>query len=283
MICDPLKIAAQAQLRPQTYTVIVERADRVVAKMETAHGPMLFKASTVADDMTWDAINIGRLSAADLPVPTIIAQGEQPVSYIMLRWIEGDALTSASPLAAQHEAGRLLRRVHYLADRPPYARGYTWDAWMTGWLNAALPWWGAQPGIMPQWIDRVWRNFERMRPLLATRGTHFMLQDGRPDHFLVRGERIVGLIDVHDAQPGDSAMDLGVIGIFDNRLLENVRAGYKGDAVEKQTLDQLLPFYIFLRRLAAAEWHAKFGSAVISQKALALTFADRKKNNGDFF
>ena len=213
MLCDPLEIAVREGFRPHTYTLLVDRPNHVVAKLETASGSLVFKADVTPNDTTWDAINIGLLKSAELPVPTVLAQGESPVSYVILDWIEGDPLSSSSPLAAQLEAGRLLHRVHYLPNRPAYQKEYGWDAWMEGWLNVALPWWGAQRGVEPQAVDAAWRGFETLRPLLAMRGQNFMLQDGRPDHFLVRGERIVGLIDVHDAQAGDGGMDLGVIGL----------------------------------------------------------------------
>ena len=100
-----------------------------------------------------------------------------------------------------------------------------------------------------------------------------MLFDGRPDHFIVRDGRIVGLIDVHDAAAGDAGMDLGVMGVLDEGLLGNVRTGYDADADETAVLDQLIPFYLFLRRVAAAEWHGRFGPREVAERALMLAKA----------
>ncbi|MGB0383933.1 MAG: phosphotransferase family protein [Ardenticatenaceae bacterium] len=269
MFCNIIEIATREGVKPEGYTILAMREDHLVARLETAFGPMVFKADLEPKHTADDAINIERLGSANIPVPTVVAQGEEPVSYIILNWIEGEPLTVASPLKAQQEAGRLLRRIHYLENRPAYARPYPWDGWMKGWLDVALPWWGEQDCVSAQMVDAAWRGFEALRPLLATRGQHYMLQDGRPEHFLVQGERIVGLIDVHDAQAGDAGMDLGVIGVAHEQLLANMRMVYAVEASEDEMLDQLVPFYIFLRRLAAAEWNMKHGSTEIASRALA--------------
>ena len=224
-------------------------------------------------DATWDARNIKLLAAADFPVQKILAQGEDPASYIILSWIEGEPLSTDSPIAAQVEVGRLLHRIHHLENRPPYQKEYGWDSWMKGWLDVALPWWGKQADVQAKSVDAAWRSFEVLRPILTERGNQYMLQDGRPEHFLVQEDRIVGLIDLHDGQAGDGGMDLGVIGVFDQPLLDNMLKGYDADSEEMETLFHLLPFYIFLRRLAAAEWHSRFGSASIAKRTLSLANA----------
>ena len=141
---------------------------------------------------------------------------------------------------------------------------------MSDWLKICLEWWCTQDGVSAQMIDNAQRGFDTLRPLFRNRGDHFMLQDGRPEHFIVRGDKIVGLIDLHDAQPGDGVMDLGVIGVFDEDLLANILKGYAMDTAEQEAVDQLTPFYIFLRRLAAAEWHGRSGSPDIATQALQL-------------
>lgn len=270
MICDPLKICQHEGLRPESFQILAQQLTRLVAKVETDFGSVVLKADTTPNDATWDARNIKLLASANFPVQKILAQGEDPVSYIILSWIEGEPLSIESPLAAQFEAGQLLYRIHHLENRPPYEREYGWDAWMKGWLDVVLPWWGKQEGVKPQAVEAAWRGFESLKPLLAARGNQYMLQDGRPEHFLIQEDRIVGLIDVHDGQAGDGGMDLGVIGVFDEPLLKNMLKGYQMDKEEQEALDHLIPFYVFLRRLAAAEWHSRFGSTSISKHALKL-------------
>ena len=103
-------------------------------------------------------------------------------------------------------------------------------------------------------VDAAWSGYRALQPLLATRGAQFILFDGRPGHFLVADDRVVGIIDLELARGGDGAMDLGVMAVSDPALLQEVLAGYAADREESQTLDRLIPFYVFLRRLAAAEW-----------------------------
>ncbi|MEM9776312.1 MAG: phosphotransferase [Chloroflexota bacterium] len=274
MICDPLKICASEGIKVHSYKILVERPEHLVAKVETANRPVVLKASTVPNHNAWDERNLKLFADAGLPVQKMLGRGEEPLSYIILSWIEGKPLRDTSPLEAQIAAGRLLHTIHHLEKRPLYDKDYGYDDWMKGWLNVALPWWGKQEGVSASWIDNAWAGFDAIRPLLATRGHHHMLQDGRPEHFIVRDGKLVGLIDVHDGQPGDGAMDLGVIGVFDGPLLQNMLKGYEVDAVEQEKVDQMIPFYVFLRRLAAAEWHSNHGDLAIARRALELANAN---------
>jgi aminoglycoside phosphotransferase (APT) family kinase protein len=88
-----------------------------------------------------------------------------------------------------------------------------------------------------------------------------MLFDGRPEHFLVDEERVAGLIDLHDVQPGDAAMDLAVINLADPLLTAGVLAGYRPTSEELAVFRELVPFFTVLRALAAAEWHGNDGEA----------------------
>ena len=270
MICDPLTIVSDHGISAESFTLIVDKDDHLVAKIETNQGAILLKADTAPGHTKRDAVHNQVLAVAGFPVQTIIAQSETPISHILLTWIDGHPLSAESPLEAQIEAGEMLHRIHHLTDAPAYDRPYTWDEWMEGWLNAALPWWGQQDGVSSQMIDGVWHGFKELRPLLATRGHHYMLFDGRPEHFLVKENRIVGLIDLENAQGGDAGMDFGVIGVLDEALLKNMRKGYSETVEESDVLEQLIPFYIFLRRLAAADWNYRHDAPKIADRALAL-------------
>lgn len=275
MIVDVPTLLRRVGLPARRVRVLVERQGHLVVRAETARGPVVLKASTDPGAIVPDAENARFLAAAGLPVPAVLAQGEEPLSFVVLRWIDGDGLGSTSPVRAQREAGELLRRIHELEGGRTVEAAPSWDDWMHGWLNVILPWWGDQEGTEPGMVDEAWRAFEELRPLLSGRGEHFMLFDGRADHFLVRDGRIVGLVDVHDARrPGDAAMDLAVMGVLDEELMRNVREGYPGDAEELEAIDALVPFYLFLRRMAAAEWHGRFGPEAVAREALRRSIAD---------
>jgi aminoglycoside phosphotransferase (APT) family kinase protein len=262
MLVDiPIVMASHGLEVVGPITPLQERPRRLVARVETRGGPLVIKAASDPDAFTTEAAAIARLAGHGLPVSGVVAVSPGPPSYLVLSWTEGEQLTSSSPLAAQREAGALLRRVHTI--RPAwlgetrYAGEPTWDRWMAGWLNSALAWVSRHD---PLDTDRVWAWFHALVPLLATRGHDLVLFDGRPDHWIVRGEAMAGLIDVSELRVGDAAMDLGVLAVSDPDLLTGVLDGYRPDPEERAVFDQLVPFYTFLRRISAAEYYQRFGT-----------------------
>ena len=138
---------------------------------------------------------------------------------------------------------------------------------MQGWLDHALSWWQEERGGSAEQVERVWEGFLKLRPLLATRGTHFMLFDGRPDHFIIQGDKVSGLIDLEEACGGDAAMDLGVMAVLDPDLLDGIMAGYSATEEEQMLFSELVPFYTFIRRLAASEWNLNYGESSLAKRA----------------
>ncbi|GIH11118.1 hypothetical protein Rhe02_91850 [Rhizocola hellebori] len=248
-------------LHPIQQTILVDRPGHLVAKVETTTIDVVVKAPLHDREVAANA----RLAAAGVPVPRILAAGN---GYLMMEWIEGEGLSSASPNSAQLEAGRLLRRVNELGGGPPYQGNATFTEWMAGWLNHALQWW--EPG--PKRTREIWAWFEELRPILDTRGQHLMLMDGRPDHFLVRDAKIVAVIDVSELCPGDGVMDLAVMGVSDPVLLPGVLAGYGPPAPDRELLD----FYLLLRRLAGAELHLTLGNPALAGRILRLVQEDQR-------
>jgi aminoglycoside phosphotransferase (APT) family kinase protein len=204
---------------------------------------------------------IARLGAAGLPVQQVL-RFDDP--FLLMEWTDGDQLTSLSPLPAQEEAGRLLRIAHALGSGPPYKGNETFAEWMRGWLTHNLQWW--QPG--PSREALIWEWFASLTGLLRTRGNDLMLMDGRPDHFLVRGGRIAGVIDVGEICPGDGVMDLAVMGVSDPALLKGVLAGYGAHEA------RLVPLYLLIRRLSRAEWLIAHGRPLEAGQILRLVQAD---------
>jgi hypothetical protein len=65
-------------------------------------------------------------------------------------------------------------------------------------------------------------------------------------------------------------MDLAVLAVTDEDLLPGVVAGYQPTTAEQAAFDRLLPFYLFLRRLAAAEWNLTHGNPRLARHVLDL-------------
>lgn len=245
-------------------------AEAVVLRVDTNQGPVVLKVKHEADRPAIEAETTRRLHRAGLPVEPLIGHGSQPMPHVVRGWLPGAPLTSRSSPSAQREAGAMLRRIHDLGGGPPYAGNESWDEWMHGWLNHALGWWRDSGHGDKSRIDAAWAWFGNIRPLLASRGHHFILFDGRPEHFLVHDGGIRGIVDLEAARSGDGGMDLGVMAVSDPDLLREVVVGYGADPAESAVLHELVPFYVFLRRLAAAEWNLGRGKAATVGALLSL-------------
>ncbi len=259
-------------IRPEAVERLVDRPDRVVARVETDRGAVVIKASTYRSGLAPEVAANRRLAALGLPVQEVLAWDDGPPSFAMLSFVEGEPLSSDSPIAVQQEVGRILSRIHSLGGTGPYAGNPTWDGWMEGWLNHALNWWSGQ-GASGEHVTTARRWFGELRPLLSERGNEQILFDGRPEHFRIDGEQVSGLIDLAEMRSGDAAMDLAVLAVSDPGLLVGITEGYAPNQKEKEAFDRLVPFYLFLRRLASAEWHLQLGAPQFALRMLDLASA----------
>lgn len=246
----PDAIVAGHGLPTGSVTIHVDRPSRLVARV----GDFAVKADERPDAFARERAAIARLGAAGLPVSRVHASRDEATSHLVLRWIEGEPLSAASPPSARHEAGRLLRRVH----AQPESRPDTIGEWMTDWTTWILAWLTDFAGVPAQRCDEIRAWCRRLQPLMTGRGTLTLL-DGRPEHFVVRDGRIAGLIDLEDVSAGDPAMDLAVLAVADEDLLPAVLDGYAPTREQAAAFDELIPFYVLLRRLAAAKWEHQHG------------------------
>jgi aminoglycoside phosphotransferase (APT) family kinase protein len=248
---------------------LVRREGRLVARVETAAGPVALKISGDPGAFAAEEAAVRRLAGAGLPVARVIAHAEGPPACLVLTWVEGTALSSASPPETQRAAGALLRQVHRLGAGAGATFGGQpgWEVWMAGWLNHALAWWSSVASVDEAVRGGAWAWYQMLKPQLGTRGDHLMLFDGRPEHILVAGDGRLGLIDVSELRAGDAAMDLAVLAVEDPDLLDGALAGY---GPECAGFESLIPFYVFLRRLARAEWYQRFGTEAEMARVLAL-------------
>lgn len=263
----PGEIVGRHGLVATAVEVLLDRPGKRVTRVVCAgDAAVVVKVDADTGAFTSEVASIRRLAAAGLPVPEVIGTGP---SHLVLRWIDGEGLTSSSSPAAQRDAGAILRRVHAIPAGPPYGGNATVDLWIAGWLNFILPWW-ARNGGTDAWVSAAWDWYHRIRPLLAVRGGCLTLFDGRPEHFIVSGSAVAGMIDLHDVCAGDPAMDLAVLAVSDPRLLDEVVAGYRPTTDETAVFAELIPFYLLLRRLAAAEWQQTHGDPARTPELLSL-------------
>lgn len=160
--------------------------------------------------------------------------------------------------------------MHTLPGAPPFSGHPTVGAWIAAWTAEVAAWW-ASVGAGDAEVRRLLDWLDDLEPVLAPREGRLTLFDGRAEHVLVRDSRVAGVIDLHDAGPGDPAMDLAVIGLSDDRLIPEVVNGYLAEHEQDSDLRRVIPFYLLLRRLAGAEWQLRNGSTSEGTLLLRLT------------
>jgi Ser/Thr protein kinase RdoA (MazF antagonist) len=253
-------------------SVLISRPDRLVARLSTRSGDVVLKAAPKGGNLLPEVDGNRRVGAAGVPVAEVLDAEDDEFELLVLRWIEGRGVSSGDSPEVLEDLGRLLRQVHDLGGGPPYARGWTgvgtWCDWMRGWLNTVV-------GMAPDWgfradeIERFWERFERVVPALSGVGFDCMLFDGRPEHVLTDGQRIVGFIDLTDVQDGDGGMDLAVLGIQEPGLLASLLHGYQPLTERLEQFRVLVPLYALMRRLSSYEWNSRLGAPLLAAKMLA--------------
>ncbi|WP_432575028.1 hypothetical protein [Kineococcus sp. SYSU DK005] len=286
--------ATQLGTAPQTITVLTRRHGRLVghaalpakpgALSEAVAGAIaevvdevVVKVSAYEADFAAEASAVHALAAAGLPVSRVHLLHHGPPSVIALGWTPGRAVRAGDDEAVRAQVVDLLTRVHRLPAQGAYGGVNTnLVSWIDGWCTHALNWWATQhqvtagqtgttrastartraAQIRAAQASAARRWYQRVRPLIAGRSGSLVLLDGVPQHFILSPGARVRLIDVANLQPGDPVMDLAVLHLHAPGLLQDVLARYRQVQVDQTHLEHLLPFYVFLRALAAAEWHA---------------------------
>ena len=259
----PTSAAAAAALGSavDVVGVLVERPGRLVGRVRTTDGEFVVKVDDGRDAFAAEQRAMTRLRAAGLPVGEVVAVHTGPPAVLVARWIPGRGVTAADPPDVLADVGRLLRRVHDLPAGSSYSGRPSISAWIGDWLTIVLGWWGRSDGVgratgTQVAAARAW--FAEVGPALAAAGAGTaILLDGRPQHVIVDDEGVVGLIDVADLDSGDPAMDLAVLELDEPGMCDAVLAGYRPGSDERARLDAVVPFYVFLRALAAAEWRIR--------------------------
>jgi len=263
-----VQLAGEFALRPTR--LLQAGPGRATVQVRDDEGRLfVLKTADAPGGLTGDVDANRTLGVAGLPVPEIIDHREGPPSVLLLRWIEGDPISSASPARTQREVGRLLRAVHTLPGPPPFSGQPTIAGWIAAWTEEVAAWWPSAGAGAAQ-VRRLLDWHRELEPALVRREGRLTLFDGRAEHFLVRDGRVAGLIDLHDVGPGDPAMDLAVVGLTDDRLITEVLNGYLAEPEEDSTLRSVIPFYLLLRRLAGAEWHLRNGATSVGTRLLRL-------------
>lgn len=271
MPLDPAELAREHGLRLRRTLVL--RATRVVAQVADGSGHLFaLKADGEPGALAGDVAAIETLAAVGVPVPEIVAYQTGHRDVLIMSWIDGEPISSSAPVAAQHEAGRILCSVHDLPGGPPFSGQRSVADWIAAWTDEVASWWPTVGGT-PEQVGQLTHWVAELRPVLTERAGTLTLFDGRAEHVLMRDGHVAGLIDLHDVGSGDPAMDLAVLTLTDELLLPGVLQGYGADRAEREALDRLIPFYWLLCRLAGAEWQLRVGNESEAGRLLQLVGA----------
>ncbi|MPY66969.1 hypothetical protein F8S09_09750 [Deinococcus sp. SDU3-2] len=254
-------VLAPKGLHVSGHDVWVARPDRSVALLHTAQGRRyVLKADAQAGGLTLEAEHARLLHGLGFPVALPGAHRAGPPSLLLRAFQEGRGLDASATPEQRQAVGRLLRALHDTGGGRSPPGEQSWAAWMLGWLQGVWHFWQAQLPAARHREAQLAEWFHRLEPLLAERGGHLILMDGRPEHFLIAGDRLE-LIDVAEVRAGDAWMDLAVIWLWEREVYPQVLAGYSPGVPERAVGERLLPFYAFLRALSAAEWCTDHGPA----------------------
>ncbi len=221
------------------------------------------KVDEQIDEVRRECDGLTRAARAGLAVPELVAAD---AGALAMRWIDGTALTYASPASWWRRAGREIRRIH-LVDPPPYAGGGfapsrgSWEDAIETEVEEELEKCARDHGLRAEAVGRVRRAALDARDELVASARSWYHGDLQPEHVLVdpgSGE-IAAIIDWSDHGSGDGAWDIAVLTLDDDQPLDALLDGYGPDATERDRITRTLPFYRLVRRLGEARWLATHG------------------------
>lgn len=240
--------AATARVR-----VRLDERGRLLARVDVPGVSLAVKAVEGAGSLAAEAAAQRELHAAAL-----VADLDGDPHVLVSRWAHGRPLTSSEPRGAARQVGQVLSAVHRLPARGP-AADLAWVARLDSRVPDLAVWWASvAPDADPELLLYCWAG---LRPVVLAGPRTRVLRDARPDHWLVRHGRLNALIDVADLADGDPAEDLAVLAVRDESLLPSVLRGHRLPAgrLDRAYLQAVLPFYLAVRRLSAAQWQTEHG------------------------
>jgi aminoglycoside phosphotransferase (APT) family kinase protein len=227
-----------------------EEVEVVVAHRERATlrvGDVFLKID--ADQAHLD-VEVEAMARAPVPTPEILWR-KPPV--LALAAVPGTALgrlgqpSPASP-AAWAAAGAAIRRLHD-APPPPWP-GRSLDE-ITAELDGECQWLISHE-VLP--ASLVARNRAVAEAALRPWSPVFIHGDLQLSHVFTDGDEVTGVIDWSEAAPGDALYDLAIVTLGHEERLDDLLAGYGGDADR-----DVIRGWWSLRSLQASRWLIEHG------------------------
>lgn len=242
--------------------------------------PVVVKADTRPGQIAAERHVTLAARAAGVPVPAIVpAQdivpgegGEPPL--LVLEYVPGRPLGAGAPASAWAEAGRVLRRLHAIAD-PGGLKSWPERAPDAG-MGSGLPLRSVLAGhaareaagtvkrglLSSEQAARLGRLLGEAFSRAEARGaddpanSRVLHGDCQPDHFLLADHagHIAAVLDLGDACTGDPVWDLAVLTIDHPARMDDVLAGYAPPPDLARRVSALAGPYRMLRWLGEASW-----------------------------
>jgi aminoglycoside 2''-phosphotransferase len=219
---------------------------------------LIFKVYSEGSVLKKEADMLIKAREVKVLVPKVIALIEEEPTVLVMEAIEGSPLTEKSVDAAR-EFGEYIERFHNLEAHPPFSNGQmTWDSFVITWANKELSELKTMNIFAEYEVYWLINHFSSFKEILKTRPIKFLHGDLQPAHILVNTEtdKVTGIIDFADTQPGDPLMDIAVLSLWDTELASLVLAGYKS-IENNETTQSLIELYRLLRKIGEIPWLLK--------------------------
>lgn len=275
------RLAARWGVSVPVHEVYVEHHERVVFRTASPTGRrVVVKAFADPCRPAAEAAALHAASAAGVRVPEVV---ERFADVLVLGWLDGRPLLSASPDRHWAAAGSTLRRLHDHAatDGVTGSAGIYNSARVnnSAGINGFADWWGWFRAFLPQARQRTRELFPadvaaRLCQSLEVgtarlcRGLEIGSQAGANDvpprcllhgdsasiHWRIGSDGSAGMLDLGDACVGDPVWDLVVLTHWDEARLPAVLDGYRADDPLRARVGRRYEPYRVVRHLLAVDW-----------------------------
>jgi aminoglycoside phosphotransferase (APT) family kinase protein len=240
----------------------------------------LYRYGTVATE----AWAYERIRERGVPAPRVLAVDATcttfPTPYVILEQVSGVPLSDPSLQgrgreALLRESGELLRRMHAveisgygLLDEELYVRTgrvsglhQTWRPAVLRRLHWGLPYIERLALLDRSEVMATHRALDRHAAVLdALWPSRLLHGDFQNKHVFVDPSttRITGFIDFGNRESGDVAWDLARFCLREGGDLKHLLEGYEADPRERETLQERIPFYLFLHAFSdVRKYHSR--------------------------
>jgi Ser/Thr protein kinase RdoA (MazF antagonist) len=255
------RLAGRWGVTVPVHEVYVEHHERVVFGTVTPTGRRaVVKAFADPNRLAVELAAIHAAAAAGVVVPEVV---DRLPGMLVLAWLDGRPLLSASPDPHWAAAGRTLRRLHDHAATggvPGFAGSDDWWSWFRGCLPKARP--RIRELCPAAAATRLCRVLEVGIEVGSEVGsgptdvppTCLLHGDSTSIHWRIRDDGSAGMLDLGDAGVGDPVWDLVVLTHWDAARLPAVLDGYGADHSLRVRVDRLFQPYQVVRHLLAVDW-----------------------------